>query len=115
MKQYEYDEVTAIRGGYSYTIQDTVPTSGVWWAVKLVPTSFPSDDFHPITRDGADVIQACVIACQRRTDNGLWQWCHLTMAAKRIWGDLIYDNGGTMDIWYYVVEAVALAAEGEAK
>jgi hypothetical protein len=79
------------------------PTEGIWWAIKAVPASFPGEH-HTETLDGMPVESAAIVACEKRDDNGLWVWCYLTPAAKRLFGDMIFDNGLEKNRWYYVVE-----------
>jgi len=96
-------EYVGIRSQFIYELHTEEPTDyPVWFAVKLVPVVFPGA--HQLKTDDDELVkQACVICCERRADNGLWQWCHLTIAAKRVFGDLLIDYGKP-NHWYYIVE-----------
>jgi hypothetical protein len=103
LKTHDLEEVLAVRPGCEYHLWETEPTSGHWWAVSLVPRTFPGPH-HPVTLDGHSVEQFVVAICERRRDDGTWQWCHATPACKRIFGDLLLDNTTQRDTWFYVLE-----------
>jgi hypothetical protein len=96
-------EILAIRPGCKYEMYTDEPEDGTWWAVMATPVCFPGDH-HAITPDGAPVECAAIIACERRKDNGLWVWCHLSQAAKRLFCDIIFDNQLQIGKWYYCKE-----------
>jgi|GEM_PF-5478807 len=100
----EIDEVTALREGAAYELYDEEPESGRYWAVKAVPCSFPGIHY-PTTRDGQPVTELVVAIAEKRRDDGLWQWCHPTMACKRLFCDLLLDNAAEPDRWHYILEA----------
>ena len=103
MKTHDIDEVTALRNGVAYELYDEEPKAGRYWAIKAVPCQFPGDH-HAETRDGQPVTELVIAIAERRKDDGLWQWCHVTMACKRVFGDLLLDNTVERDRWYYVAE-----------
>jgi len=102
-KTYELDEMLAVRPGCEYELRETEPPRGRWWAVALVPRAFPGPH-HATTRDNQDVQPFVVAICERRRDNGLWQWCHPTTSCKRLFDDLLLDYTTQRDRWFYVVE-----------
>jgi hypothetical protein len=102
----ELEELTAVRNGMRYELHDEPPASGTWWAVRSVPVEFPGNDFFRTTCRGEQVEQACIVCCQRRHEDGLWQWCALTPAAKSVFGNLVFDYG-KRNTWMYISESSA--------
>ena len=97
------EEFTTIRSGKVYQVWGGEPTSGTWWAVQVVPVQFPDTNYFLTTPDGAQVEQACIIACQRRPEDGKWQWCHLPPTTKRLFGDLLFA-ANIRGVWAYIIE-----------
>lgn len=103
MTLHEIDEVLALRNGARYEIYDKEPTAGRYWAIRAVPCEFPGQH-HPHTRDGVPVTRYLIAIAERRRDDGLWQWCHATMACKRLFGDLVIDHATDPTRWHYILE-----------
>lgn len=103
MIQLEVDEVLALRTGVVYELHEQEPETGRYWAIRAIPCEFPGPH-HQSTRDGVAVTQLVIAIAERRRDNGLWQWCHATMACKRLFGDLLLDNAQDPTRWHYIEE-----------
>ena len=101
--QVESPEIVALRNGCQYELYEDEPESGTWWAIQVMPCKFPGQ-WHPTTEAGVPVCCAAIVACERRPDNGLWQWCHLSIMAKQVFGGLLLDNQMAAGVWYYVLE-----------
>lgn len=104
-------EILAIRPRCDYTLHGEEPADGVWWAVQVLPVKFPGN-FSPMTPSGEPVLELAVIACEKNLD-GDYVWCHLSQAAKLLFGDLLTDLGAKEGIWYYVVEKPCSLTNGQ--
>ena len=98
------EEVTALRPGRRYVLESSEPKSGTWWAVKAIPVAFPGPH-HPVTIDGEQVEKAAIVASYKGRD-GMWRWCHLTLAAKLLFGDMLFEfvPAEARSEWHYVRE-----------
>lgn len=104
-----YNELFALRDGEVARLVEHRPTSGRWIAVQLRTVTLPPGPYQRTrTMDGKPT-EAAVVAAAQVNRYGLWQWIHLSPATKEQVADLVLDNGGGHNIWYYVT----ITQEGE--
>lgn len=103
MKNYQnIEEMVAVRNLCYYEAYEEEPKHGPYYAVRALPVSFPGEH-EALTADGVAVEQWAIVACERNV-HGRWIWCNLTPAAKRVFGDIIFDNDLDRNKWWYIVE-----------
>jgi len=99
------EDAVSLRPNCTYTLLDTEPEGGRYWAICIVPVEFPTDDYVERAGDGSPVELAVMAAAQRRPDlGGGWTWCTLSPTAKHVFGDMLFKAQPKTHKWSYMLE-----------